>query len=614
VRTLGALALAFAVALPAVAGGAGLPLAAAGDPELGRRIYELGLLPSGRPLAGTVLGDVPVAGRAAACASCHRRSGFGESEGGLWVPPVTGRALAAPRRLSDASRGRLLRPLYQEVHTAASRARVHAHPPRPAYDAASLAAALNGGRDPAGRALDSAMPRYRLSDADAGHLAAHLATLGSIPDPGVDAERVRFATVVTPGAEPAERQAMLETIEAYAAWRNRDVAALLARTGHSPWHRDELAVGYRRWEVDVWELAGPPATWEAQLRARARERPAFALLAGLGGGEPWQPVHAFCEAERVPCLFPSTDLPGTDPAPDWSVYLTGGAAAEGAALGAHLAARGDERTRGGAGSGEGDGPGAAAAPARRVVQVTAGEAGRTAAAALRSALGQVEAVRVEDLDLVAAAAPSPAAARSSPGPAETGEQAAAGPAARRAPGVREAAPTPGPREAGRPDALVLWLGEEELARLDPALLAGPVEVYLSARLAGDALPRLRALLGDRLRLVWPYALPGEESPEAFRGRAWLRARGLAATHERLRLATWFALRVADHALRHLVDEHSRAWFLERVEHDAERGLDPGLYPRASLGPGQRYASKGIYVLRPVPPDGALAPAGGWIVP
>ena len=405
---------------------------------------------------------------------------------------------------------------------------------------------------------------------------------------------MRFATVVAPGADPGERRAMLEMVEAYVGWRNAETAALLARPGHSPWHRDELAAGYRLWEGDVWDLSGPPATWEAQLRSRARERPAFALLAGLGGGSPWQPVHAFCEAERIPCLFPWTDLPGTDPAPDWSVYLTGGAAAEGAALAGHLAARSDER-RTEAGTGGRDGRGVVGGQAWRVVQVAHGEAGRVAAAALRSALGPAPGVRVEDRGL-GAPTPAPAPHRSAPG----------------------AGQPPPPESVVRPeepaDALVLWLGADELGRLDPKLLAGPAEVYLSARLAGDALPRLRALLGDRLRLVWPWALPGAEKPEAYRARAWMRARGLEPSHERLQLATWFALRVADHALRHLVDQHSRAWFLERVEHECERGLDPGLFPSASLGPGQRFASKGLYVVRPAGPAGRLVPVGGWIVP
>jgi hypothetical protein len=39
-----------------------------------------------------------------------------------------------------------------------------------------------------------------------------------------------------------------------------------------------------------------------------------------------------------------------------------------------------------------------------------------------------------------------------------------------------------------------------------------------------------------------------------------------------------------------------------------------VYPRLSLGPGQRYASKGAYILRPGATKGSWTPEGDWIVP
>jgi phage gp37-like protein len=158
---------------------------------------------------------------------------------------------------------------------------------------------------------------------------------------------------------------------------------------------------------------------------------------------------------------------------------------------------------------------------------------------------------------------------------------------------------------GEPAVWVLWLGAEELSGLEPRevrRLAAARRVYLSARLAGSAAEALAADLRERLR-------------RSYRVRAWMRSRGVALSHERLQLATHFALSVADFALGHLVDRFSREYFLERVEHEAERALDPGLFPHLALGPGQRVASKGCYVLRPDPQaPGGLAPDGGWIVP
>src|SRR5512135_2902320 len=61
--------------------------------EIGRRIYQEGVLPSGAPLTGTRLGGAAVSGEAAACVTCHRRSGMGSVEGDIQVSPITGNAL-----------------------------------------------------------------------------------------------------------------------------------------------------------------------------------------------------------------------------------------------------------------------------------------------------------------------------------------------------------------------------------------------------------------------------------------------------------------------------------------------------------------------------------------
>jgi len=119
-------------------------------------------------------------------------------------------------------------------------------------------------------------------------------------------------------------------------------------------------------------------------------------------------------------------------------------------------------------------------------------------------------------------------------------------------------------------------------------------------------------LRRKLLLTWPWALPEHEEPLIYRVRAWMRARGIERTHERLQLATWLALAVADHSLTHIVENFSRDFFVESVEEEAENALNPGLFPSLSLGPGQRYASKGSYVVRLT--ASGMEPVSGWIVP
>jgi hypothetical protein len=55
--------------------------------------------------------------------------------------------------------------------------------------------------------------------------------------------------------------------------------------------------------------------------------------------------------------------------------------------------------------------------------------------------------------------------------------------------------------------------------------------------------------------------------------------------------------------------------VESFEHEAENALNPGVYPRLALGPGQRFASKGCYVVRLADGSpGGIEAVGGWIVP
>jgi hypothetical protein len=100
-----------------------------------------------------------------------------------------------------------------------------------------------------------------------------------------------------------------------------------------------------------------------------------------------------------------------------------------------------------------------------------------------------------------------------------------------------------------------------------------------------------------------------------RSTAWLRARGMGRAEERLQANALFAAALAMEALDHLLGNFSRDYFIEWIEHQAEDALTPSAYPRTALGPGQRYASKGCYVLGySKEAKDWVTPLGGWIVP
>jgi cytochrome oxidase Cu insertion factor (SCO1/SenC/PrrC family) len=558
--------------------------ASAAAVERGRRIYREGVLPSGRPLRGLAQGDVPVVGARLACAGCHRPSGFGGVEGGVLVPPVTGPTLFSGTPPSEAD---LLGKLYQEELSQASWSRLRAARERPAYTAASLAAALRRGIDPDGRTLDPLMPRYDLDGSDLDDLVSYLHTLSAAPAPGVTAAAIHFAVVVAPGIDAGRERAMLEVMAAFFRYRNAEKRHLLDRPAASPGTVASYRPSWRDWVLHVWRLAGPPVSWTAQLARAYGERPVFALLSGLGAGE-WQPVHDFCERAAVPCVFPNVDLPGiearrdpsmTAPAGAWSLYLSAGLRLEARALGRHLT------------------DAALAGRPARVVQVFRDQPpGRSPAAALREELRGAKGVRLADLPLGAA------------GAFATGAQLQA-----------LAGPRSGGGETPEPTVLVLWLDRADLAALAPAVEAsGAAQVYVSYSLLGEELPALPPTLRDRTFLTFRYSLPGNNSaPEARRACAWLRSRGvrLAREHERLALDTLFTLAAADDALDRTAGHFSRDYFVEILEREIERAPNPGVFPRLGLGAGQRFASTGCYIVKPAAgAPGGLVPASEWIVP
>lgn len=530
------------------------------DPQLGKRLYRQGILPSGQPLRALVQDDVALAGPQLPCATCHGRSGFGTREGTVLVPAIIGPALY---QTGEALPGTTFSTLYQAILPAPVRTQVRSPRLRPAYTAATLAMALRHGQDPTGRTLAPLMPRYRLSDADLAHLDAYLQTLSATLSPGVTTSTVHFATVITDGVEPARRQAMLDVLHAYVQWKNADTARRLQRSGPGAWYTENFPETYRAWMLHIWQLSGPPDTWRSQLDIYYQQQPVFALLSGMSM-DTWQPVHAFCEAAEVPCLFPHTDLPVVEPTGAYTLYLSAGLSVEARALAHHLRAT--------------------AASARMVQVYRDTERSRTPARAFRQALAAAGLVHLQDQ--VIAEQLTPAFWQTL-------------------------------RQNASPVILILWLDATDIATLElaPDTLDAVQQIYLSSSLLQEAPAGFPQAVRAKTSLTYPFALPHHDSPHSYRLRAWLRSRGVQRTAERIQFNTYFALSVADHALMQLGEHFVRDYFLETIEHVAESLPNPGVFPQLTLGPGQRFASKGSYVLRlsEQAPSG-LEAVSEWIIP
>jgi hypothetical protein len=577
------------------------PPAAPPDPALveqGRRIYMDGLLPSGAPLRAARLGAAPLEGTAAACVACHRRSGMGSVEGNTIVPPITGLALHPGAQLRnrvvasmDPRRGRFWNP---------------AHAP---YDDASLLAAVRDGMHVSGRPMDALMPRYAVGEPEMRALGAYLDALSTSWSPGVSADAVRLATVITPDVDPQRRAAFLQTLRAVVEQKNSNTM---------PGHRHMINAAEmvmrieRRWDLDVWELEGDPQTWAAQLQARYDQAPVFALVSGLGEGR-WDPVQDFCEREHVPCWFPSVPLPPAQAGEQfYGLYFSQGVRLEAQVLARQLRVDG------------------AAVPGRVVQLMRDGDAARGAALALDEALGRT----TEHWPL-------------------DGQPTAALRA--RLAGLRSG------------DVLVVWSGPAGLVALQE-LPPPAARTYFSGELGADALAQLPAAWRNAARVVYPYELPGARVTNMATFRSWVALRGLPLVDEAMQSEVFFAVNYLQYTLSEMLDNPYRDYLVERGEsmlqrHELQRaeeetitrqqghppakriaaratlapgaiyGTDPAgplaqgntqaigvrqgttIYPRLSLAPGQRFASKGAYVARFAGADHAqLQVDSDWTIP
>ncbi|MFZ5530318.1 MAG: c-type cytochrome [Pseudomonadota bacterium] len=522
---------------------------AVADDVSGKRLYRDGLLPSGEPVRAVVKNGTVWSGADAACVKCHRRSGLGDSEGRYAIRPIAGRLLF-------------------EYGNAAAGTSEH----RPTYTQATLARALRDGVDPSGRTLDSLMPRYDLSDGDVAQLAAYLRELSSGAVPGVGDTAIHFATIVAPGVEPAKAMAMLDVLHAFFGDKNAGTRKESRRRAVG---REQMYRAYRTWELHVWELTGPAETWRDQLEASYREQPVFALLGGIGAGD-WQPVHAFCEHNEIPCVFPDVDFPVVAESDYYSIYFSRGVTLEAEVLAKYLA----EETR--------QGRRRSTEPIMQVFRDDA--AGRMPAQALRAALRREGMGNPVDRTVVA------------------GSDAVATEFWAKL------------LSDGRGGTLVVWLNGADVQSLAAAgaLPADMRGLYLSASLLSGKRPTLPAAWSDSLdkvRLVYPFDLPVGREQRLARMKTWLRAKNIPLSDERIQANAYFAATVVGDAVTHMLDNFSRDYFIERIEHVTGKSLSSAIYPRLSLGPGQRFASKGGYVVR-FAPDGEnrLVPLSGWIIP
>ena len=567
--------------------------------EIGRRIYTEGVQSDGTPLSGTRFGNASASGNRVACVDCHRPSGLGQVEGDIAVPPISGKFLFAERADKQL--------VNMDPHV--SKMFNQAHSP---YTDATLASAILNGVNSQGREMSLAMPRYQMSAADMQALTAYLKQLSAQWSPGVTVKSIRFATVITPDVDPVRRKVLKDMMQLIVRQKNGSTHVTAdGRTRHHMTSAAELILGTeRKWDLDIWELQGAPDTWATQLADLYQRQPVFALLSGVANGT-WQPVHDFCEREKVPCWFPTLDAPATSQAV-FSLYFSGGVALEANVLARHLAMQRPQ--------------------VKRVVQIYRDEeAGRVASMTLSKALAGTG--MVVESRAVASDAPAPQALK-----------------------VATA-------NIGRDTAVMFWLRPDDVQALGSLEVVGAQRFFSSVLAKGERAP-LAAKWRVNSHLIYPYELPELRVVQLAYFNAWRNLRKIELVDEALQSEVFFAVNFMTDTLSDMLDNFYRDYLIERAEsmlskreggkaeqetrdrvalgrpgdltrkhgttmlmdesaripignqqEAAIKGQGTTMYPHLSLAPGQRLASKGAYIVRFANENGAqLVSESEFIVP
>ena len=437
-----------------------------------------------------------------------------------------------------------------------------AMPRRNRYNSETLARAIREGVDPDGRQLDYLMPRFALDDATMSLLIQYLSQLSARQAPGAVGDFLEFATVVTPDADPVKRDAMLDVLNHFFGNKNAYYR------GSDPPLQSERRIHFRvlrRWQLSVWTLTGPPDTWEEQLHKRFKEHPVFALLSGIGS-KTWEPIHRFCESEQIPCLMPNVDLPVVDENDFYPVYFSRGVLLEADVIANRLS---NEVGKG--------------APSPVVEVFRADDIGAAAAKQLAVSLS---------------AAGGKATLRELKSKHADGELSSI---------VRDA--------AAHSDRLVLWLRPEDLKSL-PTSGKLPERAFVSGLMGGlDSAP-LPDAWRDVTRMSYPFDLPAQRAIRMNYPLGWFRIQHVPVVDERVQTDTYLACSVLAEAASTMLDNFVPDYLMERMEVELSHRLINGYYPRLGLAPGQRFASKGAYLVRFSEAAGkrVVVTDGDWVVP
>jgi hypothetical protein len=163
------------------------------------------------------------------------------------------------------------------------------------------------------------------------------------------------------------------------------------------------------------------------------------------------------------------------------------------------------------------------------------------------------------------------------------------------------------------DALVLWLRPADIAQLDNRVSGH--KVFMSGLMGGLESAPLPANWRMVTEMAYPFDPPDKRRWRLDFALGWFSIRHIPVVDLQVQADTYLACGILAETLSHMTDAFMRDYLVERIEDMLEHRLVTGYYPRLALAPGQRFASKGGYLVRFADASGTrIVPDGDWIVP
>ena len=171
--------------------------------------------------------------------------------------------------------------------------------------------------------------------------------------------------------------------------------------------------------------------------------------------------------------------------------------------------------------------------------------------------------------------------------------------------------------AMHPDAvLLLWLGPDQLTGIESLgeLSERPSMVFVSSTMLGGSFVSIPDNIRNFTNITYPYELPEERQRVLTSVHQFWRGRGVKPANMAITEKVYSQISLFSLAFGGLKTNRYRDYFLDLIDMTEDQIGYGVRYPRLSFGPGQRYTSKGCYIVTlGEGPEPKLIKQSDWVI-